>query len=144
MTDGKLGLASETFSLLLDKVVSGPPTLKEARCRFSYIWDFPRNMGHATLLSIDEVEVNLNMFPLGIEGWLDFMNTDLTQVELLDEQNITLFRVILDLKAPDIRKAALMIGKDGQEILATQNWSDDGARTLDLARREVSQSLTVG
>lgn len=145
MTTQNLGLASETFTLLLDKIISGgpSPSLSKATCKFSYIWDYPRNMGHATLLTIDGVDVNLNMFPLGIAGCLDFMNTDLTQVRLPDGGTITLFRVILDLKAPDVRMAALMIGNQGQEVLATSNWSDSAQDTVTLSQRKVSASLAA-
>lgn len=43
--DGRVGLAHETFNLVLDKVlqyVSGPKSLTN---KFSYHWDFAKNMG---------------------------------------------------------------------------------------------------
>jgi len=139
-----LGLASETFTLTLDKVIkSGPsqiPLITKAICKFSYIWDFPRQIGSAELLTIDGVDVELRMFPLGIVGQLDFMNTDRTTVRLPDGRTIILFRVILDLLSSTVRKAALMIGGEGEEILATQNWEDDEEATVAMGKRDVVAS----
>ena len=138
-----LGLASETFTLTLDKVIkSGPsqiPLITKAICKFSYIWDFPRQIGSAELLTIDGVDVELRMFPLGIVGQLDFMNTDRTTVRLPGGRTITLDRVILDLFSPTIRKAAIMI-EEGEEILATQNWEADVEATVAMGKRDVVAS----
>lgn len=116
-----IGLAHETFYLILDKQVQPGPVTK-LTCKFSYIWDFPRNMGQATLIDVEGDEVNVAMFPLGISGVLDFMNSDKTPIKTQDGQSFTMYRVVLDLGPNGERKASMMIGEDGSEILATSNW----------------------
>ncbi|KAK3330718.1 hypothetical protein B0H66DRAFT_635718 [Apodospora peruviana] len=123
-TRQRLGLASETFPLTLDKQVK-PGLTDSLACRFSYIWDFPRNMGHATLISVDGVELDLIMNPLGIAKQLDFMNTDKTPVNL-PFGKIIIERVILDLVDSERRAAVRFMGEHGElEILATQNWDEE-------------------
>jgi hypothetical protein len=122
----QVGLASETFTLTLNRQVR-PGPISSLTCKFSYIWDFPRNMGHATLVSVDDgSDINLWMFPLGINNQLDFMNSDHNTVILPSGKTIVLYRVILDLVPGRERAAAIMIGETGDEILATQSWDENG------------------
>jgi len=62
-----VGLASETFTLTLNKQLK-PGPITTLTCKFSYIWDFPRNIGHATLVNVNNGsdDVNLWMSPLGV------------------------------------------------------------------------------
>lgn len=123
----QVGLAYETFTLLLNKQAPpGDGEVKQLICKFSYIWDFPRNMGHGTLQTVDGVEVNANMAPLGIENQLDFMTTAAFEVYIPLYGTKTISRAVLDLVAGERKAGVIIKGPQGDEILTTQNWPEEG------------------
>ncbi|KAF7985159.1 hypothetical protein HWV62_7734 [Athelia sp. TMB] len=121
---GRVGTSGGKFTLTLDKVLSGPPDVKRLVCDFSYVWNWVTNMGTATLQSIDDVQVDYPMFPMGIAGRLAFMASvePGTEVKLPDGSTIIIYRVLFDLIGNN-QSAAMMLGEDGNEILVTENWN---------------------
>lgn len=125
------GLAHETFTLTLDKVLQNgtcPQKAKNASCVFTYIWDFPRNMGLAHLISIDGTDVNITLHPLGITGMLAFMSDMKPTTYNIGGQNVVIYRVILDLPTGGERQAGIMWNENGSCITTTNNWIGVGLR----------------
>lgn len=116
--------SNDTFMVTLSKVLSGgSPVIKDAKCKFSYIWDFKKNMGLAQLVSINECAVNITLHPLGIAGILAFMSDMPPTPVVINGQRVTLYRVILDIYLSDgARAAAVMFNEDGSCIETTENW----------------------
>jgi len=122
-----VGLASETFTLTLNKQLK-PGPITTLTCKFSYIRDFPRNIGHATLVNVNNGsdDVNLWMSPFGVKDQLDFMNSEHNRVTLPSGETTVLYRVILDLVPGKERAAAVMLGENGDDILATESRDESG------------------
>jgi hypothetical protein len=125
----KVGLAHEKFSLTLDKVIEHSGTDPTSlTCEFSYIYDFPRNLGYANLLAVNGAPLGF-MFNLGIAGQKSFMCTNLNNLDIISELtspalNIYIYRTVMTLKNGE-RMAMIMLGEKGDTILATQNWPED-------------------
>lgn len=120
--------AQDTFVLILSKVYKGTPVIKDAKCEFSYQWNFSTNMGSAKLISIDNCEVNIELHPLGIMGYLDFMSDMQPTSYVINGQRVVIDRVILDinLKTGE-RSAAIMFNEDGSSIQTTENFQTSNA-----------------
>lgn len=126
----RVGLASETFTLHLDKLIKysgqGPISVD---LKFHYYWDFVRNMGLAQLLAGDG-DINppfpIEMNPAGIEHTLSFMGANWTQPAKFGDFEETVYRVwlIINLKTGK-RSASIMLGKEGDLIIATENDEDE-------------------
>ncbi|MDR2009188.1 MAG: hypothetical protein LBQ22_01740 [Bacteroidales bacterium] len=123
--------SSDTFILTLSKAYEGTPVLPNAKCEFSYNWDFDRNMGLAYLTSINGTKVDITLHPLGILGMLGFMsNIEPTTVEI-DGKKIVIFRVIMDIYLRNNeRVAAIMFNEDGSCTETTENWDSNAASGL--------------
>ncbi|KAK6532669.1 hypothetical protein TWF281_006848 [Arthrobotrys megalospora] len=122
---------TQTFNLTLTKSLEGPlPHFLPLNIQFTYNWDFPSNTGYATVLSIGSNNtVNQDMFPMGISQRLAFMARDRFEVtidgpEAGEREELFAYRVILNMdKATTEQKtAALMLGTEGDVIVATENW----------------------
>lgn len=113
-----------TFTVTLSQLLAGPaPVIKDAKCTFSYTWDFKRNMGLAHLISINDSPINITLHPLGISGILGFMSDIPPTPFQINGQTVVIYRVILDIYLSDgERAAAIMFNKDGSVIEATANW----------------------
>lgn len=124
MSSSVLGTSGGTFVLTLDHLVRpGSFAIKSAACEFSYVWNHTRNTGSATLRTIDGTTVDLPLFAEGIKGTLSFVSdTGPIKIVLPSGEAIILYRVILELVSPDTKKAALILGDKGEEILTTANW----------------------
>jgi len=115
----------DCFTLTLNKVTEGSPSVTSLTCQFSYTWDYDTNMGYADLQQVNDALVSVTLNPLGIMGYLDFMsdgsvNATVSGVEL------SLDAVILDQANTTNRMAYLRFTENGaQSALATQNWSDE-------------------
>jgi len=132
----RIGTSGGKFNLTLDKVLSGPPDVKKLVCDFSYVWNWVSNMGTATLLSIDGIQVDYPMFPMGIAGRLAFMASvePGTEVKLPDGSTIIIYRVLFDLIGKT-QSAAMMLGEDGDEILVTENWGINNEETVTRSKK---------
>ena len=132
--DGRVGLAHETFTLILDKVLRYHDGPKELTLTFDYYWDFVRNVGLAHLDTVDggsDAPLPITLHPAGIEGTLSFLGADKdTPVQLPDGSTTILYRIwlILELKTGK-RTSSVMLGKDGDTILATANYDDTDEET---------------
>ena len=127
--DGKIGLAHGIISLVLDKVIKHEgDTMTKVFLEFTYVWNFPRNMGLAGLLKFDNIDHEVSMFPEGIKGALYFMTDGPSVVQLLGGE-VVIYRIVLKLK-DNQSSAMIMLGSDGGTILATQNWDDDDSQNL--------------
>lgn len=121
--------STATFTLTLSKLLQGAsPVIANAKCEFTYIWDFTKNMGLAHLISIDNCAVNITLHPLGIAGTLDFMSDIPPTNYVINGQRVVLNRIILDINlANNARSGAIMFNNDGSVIEATDNF--DAAST---------------
>ena len=113
-----------TFSLVLNRLLKGETfVIKNANCEFSYKWDFPKNMGLAELISINNCLVNIILHPTGIAGKLDFMSDISPTAYVINGQRIIIYRVILDIDlSNDVRSAGIMFNADGSCIEVTENF----------------------
>jgi hypothetical protein len=113
-----------TFTLTLSKLYKGAqPVIPNAVCEFSYIWDFQKNMGLAHLNSINNVQVNIVLHPLGIAGYLDFMSDMPPTPYVINGQRIILNRIILDInRTTNERSGGIMFNQDGSVIQTTANF----------------------
>lgn len=127
-----VGLSHETFTLTLDKLIAGAsPVIANAKCEFTYIWDWPRNMGLAHLTSINGNAVNIVLHPLGISGSLDFMS-DIPPTEfVINGQRVIIYRVILDMPMGGEKSAAIMFNEDGSVIQASSGFQDGNLSKYD-------------
>ena len=90
-------------------------------------------MGLAHLKSINGTPVNITLYPIGIEGYLDFMSdippTKYTvsaepgfSIALVE---VTIYRVILDIdRSTGKISAAIMFNDNGSSIQATSNFDN--------------------
>ncbi|TMM28663.1 hypothetical protein FDT66_13755 [Polaribacter aestuariivivens] len=127
-------MKSNQFSLVLSQTLKGKTVLEKPSCRFSVNWDFEKNMGLATLHSINGSEVNITLHPLGISGSLDFMS-DIKPTSFSVNANndnsvalveVIIYRVILDLdEKGENPSVAIMFGKNGENIQTSQNFSEN-------------------
>ncbi|KAF3187670.1 hypothetical protein TWF106_006783 [Orbilia oligospora] len=122
--------STQTFHLTLTKALEGnlPPFLP-LDIQFAYDWNFAQNTGHATVLSIGSNNtVNQDMFPMGISKRLAFMARDKFDVAIDgpdgNKEEIFAYRVILnmDKETTETKTAAVMLGEEGDVIIATENW----------------------
>lgn len=122
------------FSLVLSQTLKGKEVLKNPSCDFSVSWDFEKNMGLATLHSINGSAVNITLHPLGISGSLDFMSDMEPTTFSINASNdnsialieIVIYRVILDLDAKaENPSAAIMFGEKGNTIQTSNNFSEE-------------------
>ncbi|KAK6336111.1 hypothetical protein TWF696_001679 [Orbilia brochopaga] len=118
-----------TFNLTLSKTYEGEaPAFLPIDVQFSYEWDFPRNMGHATVVAIGSNNtVNQDMFPMGISGILAFMARERFPVTIqgpAGQEEIFAYRVLLNMDKDTLetKKAAIMLGTEGDVIITTENW----------------------
>ncbi|KAJ6257468.1 hypothetical protein Dda_7253 [Drechslerella dactyloides] len=118
-----------TFNLTLSRTQEGLcPDFLPIDVQFTYTWDFPRNMGQATVLSIGSNHtVNQDMFPIGISGALAFMARDQFPVTIegpKGREEIFAYRVLLNMDKSTLehKKAAIMLGTEGNTIITTENW----------------------
>lgn len=113
-----------TFSVILSKLFKGDkPIIANAKCEFSYTWDFQKNMGLAQLVSIDGCIQNITLHPLGIQGYLDFMSDIPPTSVVINGQIVVLNRIILDINlATNERSAGIMFNSDGSCIQTTENF----------------------
>jgi len=127
---------SGQFKLVLSNVLRGEEVLKDPCCEFSYHWDFEKNMGLATLVSMNGTPMNITLHPLGIQGRLDFMSdippTKYTVNAECDNSvaliEVVVYRVILDMNPETGEKeAAIMFKMDGSTIQTTANFSEASA-----------------
>nr|WP_294937639.1 hypothetical protein [uncultured Flavobacterium sp.] len=118
-----------TFTLVLSELMKGTsPVIANAKCVFSYKWDFTTNMGLATLESIDNCVVNITMHPLGIKGYLDFMSDMEPTSYVINGQRVVLNRIILDIVlATNERSAGIMFNQDGSVIQTTPNFDNSNS-----------------
>jgi hypothetical protein len=109
---------SAKFTLVLSKLKKGTsPVLPNARCTFSYNWDFQKNMGLAHLISIDGSIVEITLHPLGIQGYLDFMSSMPPTPFVINGKKVIIYRVILDINLQTgVRSAAIMFNVNGSVI----------------------------
>lgn len=116
--------ADGQFTLTLDKVLAGSPNPASLVCTYTYTYDFYTLLGSANVVSIGGTDVDFYMFPMGIEGRLAFMaNIEPgTEVNLSDGATVILYRALFDVVG-ESATAAMMLGKDGDDILVTQNWN---------------------
>lgn len=114
---------SATFTVVLSKMYSGTAVIKNAKCEFSYIWDFEKNMGLAHLTSIDGCKMDITLNPTGIAGMLGFMSTIPPTPTVINGQRVVLYRIILNIYLNDgVRAAAIMFNNDGSSIEITDTW----------------------
>ncbi|KAK6505827.1 hypothetical protein TWF481_007718 [Arthrobotrys musiformis] len=122
--------STQTFNLTLTKALEGnlPPYLP-LNVQFSYDWNFATNTGHATVLSIGSNNtVNQSMFPMGISKRLAFMAQNRFDVTIDgpdgNKEEIFAYRVLLnmDKETTETKTAAIMLGEEGDVIVATENW----------------------
>ncbi len=115
------------FTLVLSKLIKGKkPVIKDAKCEFTYNWDFETNMGLAHLISINHSSVDIKLHPLGIAGYMDFMSDMKPTSFVINGQRVIIYRVILDIKLDDNeRSAAIMFNEDGSIIEATDNFQSE-------------------
>lgn len=117
-----------SFGLTLSQTIKGTPVIENAHCEFSYQWDFEKNMGSATLVSINNCELNIVLHPLGIEGYLDFMSDMKPTSYVINGQIVVLYRVILDINlTTGIKSAAIMFNEDGSCIEASESFNAERA-----------------
>lgn len=121
-----------TFTLTLNKVYGGgAPVIRNAKCEFSYIWDFDKNMGLAHLISIDNCVLNITMNPIGLAGILGFMAAIPPTPVVINGQRVVLYRIILNIYKNDgVRAAAVMFNNDGSCIEITDSWRIQAAAGL--------------
>ena len=129
--DGRVGLAHETFTLVLDKVIeydgTGPTSLTN---KYDYTWNFVKDEGLSHLDTVDgngDLPLPLTLHPAGIKGTISFLGSAKDQPIILPNGwKTTIYRawLILDL-ATGQRSASVMLGKDGKTILATQNYDSE-------------------
>ena len=121
-----VGLAHETFTLTLDKLLkqadqTHPTSLQ---CEFSYFYNFPRKQGSATLISVNGVRLG----QMSQTGDLAFSSADMNEVNIAsagaEEEKVYISKSVLKLGG-GARYAAVVLGRDGGTVLATANWPDD-------------------
>jgi hypothetical protein len=119
-----------TFTLVLSKLYQGmSPVIPDARCEFSYNWNFLTNMGSAELISINNAKVNIPLFPEGIAGMLGFMSDIATpQTFNINGQMVQISRVILNvmLSSGDRKGGIMFPTPQGMVIQTTPNFSNQG------------------
>ncbi len=121
----------DSFTLQLTKTINGNPVIANANCNFSYNWDFQKNMGLAHLDKINNCAIGITLHPLGISGRLAFMSDMPPTNYVINGQQVTLFRVILDIEpATGIKSAAIMFNKNGSPIETTANWMTEDLALL--------------
>lgn len=112
------------FTLTLDKVAEGSPSITSFTCQFSYTWDNSTMEGEAYLQQVDSALTNVELHPLGIQGQLDFMSDGSSNITVAGG-DITLTSVILDVIGGVKSSYVRFLDVDGKEAaLATQTWSD--------------------
>lgn len=117
-----------TFTLVLSKLIEGQsPVIKNAKCEFTYHWDFDTNKGLAHLVSIDNCPVNnIALYPEGMAGRLAFMSDMKPTSFVINGQRIVIFRVILHIILKNNeRMAAIMFNEDGSCIESTDNFQNE-------------------
>ncbi|KAF3935003.1 hypothetical protein ABW20_dc0101646 [Dactylellina cionopaga] len=120
--------STSTFSLTLTKAIEGAaPAFLPLDVQFAYNWNFKKNTGFATVLSIGSNHtVNQTMFPMGISGKLAFMARERFSVTIAGQngtEDIFAYRVLLNMdKTAGNKEAAFMVGQEGDVIIATENW----------------------
>lgn len=123
--------SQDTFQVALTKAFKGTPVINGAHCTFSYQWDFSKNMGSAVLNSINDCELNIELHPLGISGYLDFMSDIPPTSYVINGQMVVISRVILDINLQNgQRSAAIMFNADGSCIEATDNFQTENASLI--------------
>jgi hypothetical protein len=121
-----VGLAHETFTLTLDKVLkqTDPPHPTSLQCEFSYYYNFPRKQGAATLISVNGARLG----QMAQTGDLAFASADMNEVNIAsggaEGEKLYISRTVLKLGG-GARYAAVVLGRDGGTVLATSNWPDD-------------------
>jgi hypothetical protein len=122
----------DTFTVVLNQVVGGgSPVLKDAKCTYSYIWNFKKNMGLAHLQAINGTPVDITLHPLGIKGILGFMSDIPPTPVMIDGKQVVLYRVILDIYLSDgVKAAAIMFNEDGSCIETTNTWRTNDSSGL--------------
>ncbi|KAF3940050.1 hypothetical protein ABW19_dt0208657 [Dactylella cylindrospora] len=121
--------SSDIFNLTLSKTIEGAtPSYLPLNVQFAYDWDFDRNMGSATVVSISNNQTDKFMFTMGISGKLAFMAREQFNVTIESGEEIFAYRVLLnmDKETAQHKSAAMMIGQDGDIIVATENWGAAG------------------
>lgn len=141
-----------SFDLTLDRVIKGNSGLKDPVCHFHVDWNSETNMGIAMLQTINSTPINIVLHPLGIKGQTDFMSdmeptayyvnvTDGPEPEIV---TIIIYRVILDMDG-DKRSAAIMLGGDGETIIASDGFMEESAKkqlpTVELESQEVPEGF---
>ncbi|EWC43755.1 hypothetical protein DRE_07373 [Drechslerella stenobrocha 248] len=121
--------STDTFNLTLTKAVEGAtPAFLPLNIQFSYDWDFSRNMGSATVLGIGSNNtLKYTMFPMGVSGVLAFMARDQFPVTIQaseGKEELFAYRVLMNMNkvTAEDRKAAVMLGEEGNIVIATENW----------------------
>jgi len=122
-----------TFTLVLSKLIEGQSfVIKNAKCEFTYNWDFAANEGLAYLVSINNNKIEpITLHPMGISGWLDFMSDMKPSPFVINGQRIVIFRVILGIRMEDNeRTAAIMFNENGSCIESTDNFQNEKLSNL--------------
>lgn len=119
----EIKMQEHTLELTLSQTFRGETVLENPVCKFHYHWDFENNTGSASLATIDGVEVEQKLFPLGIKGMLGFMSDMQPTLYMINDKQVSVFRIILDIDLPEMSpRAAIMFNKDGSTIQTTDNW----------------------
>jgi len=151
MSSERLGLSHETFTLILSRTIvwKGLTKLLNAKCQFTYTWDWAEKKGLATLDNIWGIPIGMRLLPVGHESGskLEFMSTG----KPIPFEWFSLFyieRIILDVSSPD-RKAVMMLSDElsvggSNGIIATENWTwnnhEDRPREIALEGSRVGTS----
>ena len=114
----KLGVELE-----LNRNHYGVPVLPTPRCRFRYNLDFSKSYGSASLNAIDNVPVDITLYPLGGEGMWDFISEMPPTRFVVNGQPVFICRVALNIDLfTGEESAAIVFHQPRASILSTSNF----------------------
>ncbi|KTD33912.1 hypothetical protein [Legionella israelensis] len=121
--------AEGKIQFTLAKILKGdscPQILKNIPVIVDYHYNFERNMGQAHLRRIKSLDWSETLYPLGLSNYYAFMSDMKPKLIQLDDNEVTVYRIIFHLYKNNQAKLFMMIGEQGNCIMESAPESVDG------------------
>jgi hypothetical protein len=113
-------LATLNFNLVsIENGATCPDLLNNAPVTIKYEYNFDSNMGLAYIKQLQETRWTEALYPLGLSDTYSFMSHMAPKTIRLNGGEVVVYRVIFNLRFNGDSQAMLMIGLDGDCIMAT-------------------------
>jgi hypothetical protein len=119
--------SSATFTLLMSVLLKGDePLIDNAKCLFSYEWNFTSNIGSAKLISMDDCVINILLSTSGTRDYMDFRSfLDEPFPVLINGKKVVLHNIMLDISLMTGERAGCIVfNKDSAVIQVSSKWDD--------------------